>query len=514
MRGKIIGGALGSCVHVAGIVRFLALAKELGYETEFLGPAVSIDQFLKAIKEFNPDIVGLSYRLSPEAAEKLLQDFIRKAGKELIESRRFVFGGTPPVSRLAEEMGIFDRCFTGLENPSEVREFLEGREKGVEDVSKTDNLVDRIGASRPLPLIRHHFGLPDMERTIAGVEQIAMSGVVDIISIAPDQNAQESFFRQKEMDPLQNGAGGAPIRSAEDLIRLKEASIRANRPMLRIYSGTRDLIKWAELSVKTINNAWGAVPLCWYSTLDGRSNRGLEEAIGENQETMKWYGQRDIPLEVNESHHWSLREAPDAVAVVMAYLAAYNAKAVGVRHYVAQYMFNTPATVTPAMDLAKMLAKIVLIESLHDDDFTTYRQIRAGLLHLSPRPNVAKGQLAASTVYGLAIKPDIIHVVGYCEGDHAAEAQDVIESCEIVQGVMQNCFVDNPNFLEDPKIIKRRDELLEEASIILDEIRQLGDRMDQVSDESPDYLTNPVILAESIRRGILNAPHLKGVITF
>ena len=55
------------------------------------------------------------------------------------------------------------------------------------------------------------------------------------------------------------------------------------------------------------------------------------------------------------------------------------------------------------------------------------------MLHLSPRENVAKGQLAASTVHALQIQPHIIHVVGYCEGDHAAEASDVIESCEIVQ---------------------------------------------------------------------------------
>ena len=132
--------------------------------------------------------------------------------------------------------------------------------------------------------------------------------------------------------------------------------------------------------------------------------------------------------------------------------------------------------ITPAMDLAKMLAKIMLIESLHDKDFTSYRQARAGLLHLSPRENVAKGQLAASTVNALQIKPHIIHVVGYCEGDHAAEAADVIESCEIVQGVIRNCFTGNADSLADPAVIARRDQLLEEASEILDAITQLGKR--------------------------------------
>lgn len=521
MKGKIIAGAMGNCVHVAGVVRFLKLAEDLGYETRFLGAAVPVDEFIREIEAFNPDIVGLSYRLTPEVAEKLLQDFKTKIGEDALGKYRFVFGGTPPVCRIAEEEGIFERCFTGLENTSDTMGFLECREGVCATKQSSDNLVERIEASRPAPLLRHHFGLPDLERTGQGIRTIAEANVLDIISIAPDQNAQESFFRPEEMDPMQSGAGGVPIRHREDLIRFKEASRTGNYPMLRIYSGTRDLVSWAELSRETINNAWGAVPLCWYSVLDGRSKRTPEEAIRENQEAMQWYGRNGIPLEVNEAHHWSLRDAHDAIAVVMAYLAAYNAKAMGVKHYVAQYMFNTPPMITPAMDLAKMLAKIMLIESLHDKDFTSYRQARAGLLHLSPRENVAKGQLAASTVHALQIEPHIIHVVGYCEGDHAAEASDVIESCEIVQGVIQNCFTGNADSVADPAVIERRDELLEEASALLEAIAQLSERMerdrgkDQVNEGADsavgaDPLTDPVVLAEAIRIGILDAPHLKG----
>ena len=59
---------------------------------------------------------------------------------------------------------------------------------------------------------------------------------------------------------------------------------------------------------------------------------------------MRWYAERGIPVESNEAHHWSMREAHDTVAVVMAYLGAYNAKAMGVQTYVAQYMFGSPAT--------------------------------------------------------------------------------------------------------------------------------------------------------------------------
>ena len=39
----IVGAAIGDCVHVAGVVNFLNLAEELGYETICLGPAVSVD---------------------------------------------------------------------------------------------------------------------------------------------------------------------------------------------------------------------------------------------------------------------------------------------------------------------------------------------------------------------------------------------------------------------------------------------------------------------------------------
>ena len=329
MKGKIIAGAIGNCVHVAGVVRFLNLAQELGYEVRFLGAAVPVDEFIQEIHDYEPDIVGLSYRLTPEVAERLLQDFKNKMGEKALAKYRFAFAGTPPVCQVAEKTGIFERCFTGLENTSKVMEFL-GCDDGICVAKKSsDNLIDRMEAANPTPLLRHHFGLPDLEKTIQGIRTIAEADILDVISIAPDQNAQESFFRPEEMDPMQSGGGGVPIRHKDDLIRIKEASRAGNYPLLRIYSGTRDLVSWAKLSKETINNAWGAIPLCWYSVLDGRSKRIPEIAIKENQEAMRWYGENDIPLEVNEAHHWSLRDAHDAISVVMAYLAAYNAKAMG-----------------------------------------------------------------------------------------------------------------------------------------------------------------------------------------
>ncbi len=503
MAAKIIAGAIGNCVHVAGAYGFLRVAEELGYETEFLGAAVPVDAFVEAVRRYRPEVVGISYRLTPEVGMRLLTELRdRLSAENLLDGRVFVFGGTPPMCRAAERLGWFDRCFDGLENPHAVWSYLGGKEELGECGSLGDTQISRMEAKAPYPLLRHHFGLPSLEETIEGVSRIADSGVVDVISIAPDQNAQESFFRPEEMDPALDGAGGVPIRTADDLRRIYQASRRGGSPLLRIYSGTRDLIRWAELATDTINNAWGAIPLCWYSALDGRSTRTPEEAIRENQEAMRWYGERGIPVEVNEAHHWSMRDAHDTIAVVMAYLAAYNAKRMGVMYYNAQYMFNTPPSTYGAMDLAKMLAKIELIESLHDERFITMRQVRAGLLHLSPRENIAKGQLSASTMLAMQLRPHIIHVVGYCEGDHAATADDVIESCEIVHGVFRNSLKGMPDMTIDPVVRRRRDELLAEARLLLDAIESLGGE--------DDPLTDPVALARAIRTGILDAPHLRG----
>ncbi len=507
MKGTVVAGALGNCVHVAGVVHFLREAEALGYEPVFLGAAVPVEDFVAAIRRHRPSIVGVSYRLTPEVASLLFDAFDAAIGNAFTSAERgnmrLMFGGTPPVCEVARRTGIFTHCFDGLEHPQAVRAALGGLSGRKTAAMTEDSLAARIGAAAGYPLLRHHVGLPTLESTVEAVETIARAGVLDIVSLAPDQNAQESFFRPEQMDPRLDGAGGVPVRSREDLLRIKEATRQGNHPLVRIYSGTRDLLQWAALSEETLRNAWGAVPLCWYNALDGRSPRSPAASIAENQTAMRWYGERGLPLEVNEAHHWSLRDAHDTIAVAAAWLAAWNAKRAGVRLYVSQYMLNTPPTTSPAMDLAKMAAKIELVESLHDESFTTLRQTRAGLLHLSPRMRVAKGQLAASTMLALQLKPQIVHVVGYCEGDHAAGAEDVIESCEIVQGVIRNCLDGQPDFMADPAVAARKHLLVQEARLLLDAIRGLGEG-------TADPLSDPDVLARAIGLGLLDAPHLKG----
>lgn len=349
--------------------------------------------------------------------------------------------------------------------------------------------------------------MPSIEKTVVGISEIAESKVLDIVSLGPDQNAQENFFRPEEMDEDEKGAGGVPIRTVEDLQKLYQATRTGNYPLMRSYSGTRDVFKMADLLSKNIKNAWCAVPLSWYNKLDGRGPRSLLDSIKENQLLMKWHADRGIPVEVNESHHWSLRDAHDTIAVVMAFLAAYNAKKMGVKTYIAQYMFNTPSGTSAEMDIAKMLAKKSMISRLVNDEFRVLTQVRAGLTSFPININKAKGQLAYSTFLGMSLTPDIVHVVAFSEADHAANSDDIIESCQIAKQVSNNLTYNNTDFITDPVVKNRRDSLIREADLIIDMIKKMAN---YTFNNCPSPLSTPAVLANAIKIGLIDAPHLKG----
>lgn len=498
---RILGACLGKCIHVAGILNFLRLAESLGYETEFMGPAISVRRFVSRIYEVKPDLAAVSYRLTPEAAQELFRELGQELKRQGIRGTKLIFGGTPPVAKIARATNLFEAVFSSEDPQEAIVDYLKQQKHPDEKKQFAQTLVERIYEQQPFPLLRHHLGLRTVEETIKAAHQIALSEELDILSIAPDQNAQEYFFRPQDLPHTESGAGGVPVRKPEDLRAIYEATRCGNFPLVRCYAGTRELIQWAEMSLKMINIAWGAIPIFWYSELDKRSERPLIEAIRENQETIRWYAERGIPIEINDSHQWSLRDAHDAVAVAVAFLAAYNAKALGARYYVSQYMLNTPPEISPAMDLAKMLAKIEMIESLHDENFTSFRQIRTGLRSMPSDVNVAKGHLAASITLGMALKPHIVHVVSYCEADYAAGSKEIIESCQIARGAIRLGLKGLPDVTHDPAIRNRKEQLIREANLIIDAIRNLGK-------EEP--LVTPTVLEKAVKTGILDAPHLSG----
>ena len=504
---KILGGAIGSDVHTAGLVMFLELAKKEGFKTINLGAAVPVEKMVEFIDRENPDVVAIGYRLGREPLKRLLNEFFSLIDEKELGERIFIFGGTIETAEVARSFGRFHAVFDGRQETEDVIMSLRGEMRKKEKGGiPPQTLWERVEYKKPYPLFRHHIGLPTMEETVKEIKKLAESGMLDIISIAPDQNAQQYFFGPEKMDKSQDGAGGAPIRSVEDFEKLYEASRRGNYPLVRSYAGTRNLLKFSKLLKETINNAWAAIPVFWYSELDKRSERPLEEAIKENLEAIKWNAENGVPVEINDAHQWGLRFAHDALVVADTYLITYIAKKLGVKHYVQQYMLMTPHFLSPKYDIAKNIAMKEIVKSFEDSTFETYTMIRAGLLSFPADSHMAMGQLVSEMFYGAYLEPDIVHVVAYCEAIERAKAKEIIESVKMTKRALAIARMGLPDFKEDPDIKRRVEHLKEEAMVIIQAIKNLGEAMG-VND---DPLLNPKVLAKAVREGILDAHGLIG----
>jgi methylmalonyl-CoA mutase cobalamin-binding subunit len=506
-------------------MNFLRLAEAAGWRTVFLGPAVPVEEMIRAARREQADLVGVSYRLTPETGERLLGEFAEAADDLRSAGVRFAFGGTPPVAERARAIGFFERTFEGGEPAEAMLAYLKGQpHAGLAEADFPQTTVERFAWKAPFPVIRHHFGLPTVEATRAGIARIAEARALDVVSLGIDQDAQANFFHPERQDPRRTGAGGVPVRTPDDYRALYAASRRGNFPLLRTYSGTDDFIRLAEMYVETINIAWCAIPIFWFNRMDGRGPWSLEDSIREHQRVMAWYGERNIPVELNEPHHWGLRDAPDVIFVIAAYLSAHNARAFGVRDYIAQMMFNSPPGLSDAMDLAKMLACLEITAPLarpnppapfpareggegspprSGEGFRIWRQTRTGLLSYPLDPDAARAHLATSVYLQMALRPHILHVVGHTEAHHAATADDVIAACKLARRAVENALRGQPDMTADPAVQQRQEELVREAQVTLEAIRALA------GPDVNDPLTDPVTLAQAVTTGILDAPHLR-----
>lgn len=504
MKKKMIVASIGNCVHAAGIYNFSVLARKEGYEVEYLGSAVPLRELVGGIIEFQPHVVALSYRLSKEGAEFLLRELEGIIAEQNFQDLVFIFGGTVETAEAARKFSYIRKVFDGTEEEAESLIYLRSMERGEEEEGiPPQTLRERIEWKKPFPIIRHHIGLETLEDTEEHIRILAESRLLDVISLAPDQNCQEYYYHQEAMPRGEDGAGGVPIRTEEDLRRMYEATRRGNYPMMRCYSGTRDMLPFSRVLKETLNNAWAAIPLTWYSQLDRRSDRELLTAIKENMEAIQYNAQMGVPVEMNESHQWALRYCSDVVEVAISYITAKVAKHLGVKDMVMQYMLANPPSISPKMDLAKMQAKIDLMGELEDDSFRIIRMVRTGLLAYPADMDKAKGLIASTMFYGTFLKPDIVHVVSYSEAVKRATSREILESVRIVNKSME---IAERGLLEslalDPAFAHRLQELKKEVRYLLGEIAKLKD--------TEDPLTDPEVIYLAIKEGLLDAPGLKG----
>jgi len=96
-----VAGALGECVHVAWVFNFMRLAETAGWRSVFLGADISVEKIIAAAKRDQADLVGVSYRLTPETGERLLGELAETADELRTAGMRFVLAGTPPEAERA-----------------------------------------------------------------------------------------------------------------------------------------------------------------------------------------------------------------------------------------------------------------------------------------------------------------------------------------------------------------------------------------------------------------------------
>lgn len=524
---RVMVGAIGKCVHNLGVENFSDWMQDRneGFVAVKLGPAVPIDEVINKVREARPEIVGVSMRLGDLHVDKLISEFVEKATLYGLHPResgiRFAFSGLRPAANLVRAMtGLpleedrftrederhydlddvrveyadkphFQNFFTLVADDfvsmEELEAFASGKQMVETELDQpwSDRLIERIRQVRERenrPIIRAHIGIAagTIEPTVAGVEKLAEAGALEVVSLAPDQTSQELLakFIRGEEDPSKYlaGQGGAPIRTVEDLRRLKAATQRGNHPLTRIYTGTDELVELAKLYESTLNMAFPAVPIFFYNQIDGRGPISIRDSFDEHYRTIRWWAEAGKPLEINDPHQWGLRYASDTIQVMDHVLVGVIALKLGIKHYVMQQMFELPPAISALDDLAKMKGAYELIEPLtRHFDFSIVKQTRSGLPSFPPNLNQAKGHLAFGIYTQLYMEPDILHVVTHSEAHHEASADDIIESCEIVKQVCWDFAKGGvPQIWADPKLASRKRYLKQAAMYNLLHLALLG----------------------------------------
>jgi len=483
----------------------------------------------KWIKDNNITALGFSYRLNVDDAVLIFQKLTNQleSKKMLVKDggklKSIWFAGLPEacnkIKYLYKDVIVFygDESFTdslkmlgidplkapkGFKDESSYKNTLDSFSKEIIDKedylsilpvdrsgyinfgTANDGLIDRINHGRNNnlpPVIRAHAG-PYIENRHESVKQfiewsrlLAHSGYLDVLSIGTSQLTQSKFG--ENWDNLPNG-GGVGVNSPEEYERIYEAA----KPMLvRTYAGTKNLRKQAEIHEKTLNIAWHALSLWWFSKIDGRGELNLIDNLTEHFETIKYIAQIGKPYEANVAHQFAFRSSDDISYVVSVFLAAKAAKKLGIKHFILHIMLNDPKHTSAINDLAKARATLNMVKALEDSNFKVFLQTRVGLSYLSHNIDKAKKQLASITALMDDIEPfnnqspDIIHVVSYSEGNDLATPEIIDDSIKITlhslnkyREYREKGWIDNMDENQDVK--KRMLHLISEAKIVVNAI--------------------------------------------
>lgn len=104
MRGKVLLGTVKGDMHDIGKNLVGMMCEGAGFEVKDLGKDISPEAFVKAVKEFEPDVVGMSALLT--TTMRVMEQTIKALQEAGVRDRvKIMIGGAPVTASFAEQIG-------------------------------------------------------------------------------------------------------------------------------------------------------------------------------------------------------------------------------------------------------------------------------------------------------------------------------------------------------------------------------------------------------------------------
>lgn len=121
--GKVLLGTVAGDVHDIGKNLVGFLLKSAGFEVIDIGTDIDTERFLQAVKEHQPDVLGMSALLTTTMLG--MEDVIKSMDEEgLREKTKVIIGGGPVSKHFAEQIGADAYASDAMEGVNKIKEVL------------------------------------------------------------------------------------------------------------------------------------------------------------------------------------------------------------------------------------------------------------------------------------------------------------------------------------------------------------------------------------------------------
>jgi len=122
-RRRVLMGTVKGDIHDIGKNIVSAMLEANGFEVIDIGVDIPAEDFVQKIKEYKPDIVGMSALLTTTISEmKTVIEALREAG--LRDSVKIMIGGAPTTEEFAEEIGADAHGVDAIDAVRKAKSFL------------------------------------------------------------------------------------------------------------------------------------------------------------------------------------------------------------------------------------------------------------------------------------------------------------------------------------------------------------------------------------------------------